>query len=114
MGTPFGNVNALTGKGEVFGPSPDSEISTLDRTLQQRGDRYGTFEENAQVAQALKDVVRCSSNWKTMASDQREAVDMVLSKISRLTTGDPDYLDNWHDIAGYAQLIETRLKVCAA
>lgn len=113
MGTPFRpELDAYglpIGKGEGA-----SSPSNLDKTLLERGDRYGTFEENATVAQLLKDVVRSSSNWATMAHDQREAVDMVLSKISRLTTGDPDYLDNWHDIAGYAQLIETRLKGSAA
>lgn len=88
-------------------PSPEHSLSG---TLQERGARYGTFGENSRIAQDLKDVVRQSTNWESMASDQREAIDMILSKISRLTTGNPDYLDNWHDIGGYSQLIEDRLR----
>ena len=34
---------------------------------------------------------------------------MILSKISRLVTGDPAHKDSWHDIQGYAKLAEDRL-----
>ena len=82
----------------------------ISATLNERGARYGTFTDNARIAQDLKSVVRTAGKWSEMAADQQEAVDMILSKISRLTTGDSDYLDNWHDIIGYAQLVEERLK----
>lgn len=95
----------VAGKGEGA-----SSPSTLTQTLQTRGARYGTFQDNARIAQRLKDVVRSAGKWDEMSHDQREAVDMILSKVSRLTTGDPDYIDNWHDISGYAQLIEERLR----
>lgn len=82
----------------------------LAETLAARGNRYGTFSHNARVAQELKVIVRRAVGWASMDDDQKEAVDMILSKISRLTTGDPGYTDNWHDIAGYAKLIEDRLQ----
>lgn len=31
---------------------------------------------------------------------------MILHKIARIMNGDPDHIDHWHDIAGYATLIE--------
>jgi len=34
---------------------------------------------------------------------------MILHKIARIVNGDPDYTDSWHDIAGYAKLVEDRL-----
>jgi len=34
---------------------------------------------------------------------------MILHKIARILNGDPEYSDNWHDIAGYATLIEVAL-----
>ena len=34
---------------------------------------------------------------------------MIAVKISRILTGDPSHADNWHDIAGYATLVERRL-----
>jgi hypothetical protein len=38
-----------------------------------------------------------------------EALDMIAVKISRILTGDPNYSDNWHDIQGFAKLVENRL-----
>lgn len=100
-----------SGNGAPPTRKPPAYSTPLVNTLNARGKRYGVFEDNARIAQNLKDVVRTAGRWDEMSKDQREAVDMILSKISRLTTGDPDYRDNWHDIAGYAQLIEQRLPV---
>lgn len=44
-----------------------------------------------------------------MLPDQREALDMIFHKIGRIVCGDPNYADSWHDIAGYAKLVENRL-----
>lgn len=35
---------------------------------------------------------------------------MIAGKIARIINGDPNYVDSWHDIAGYATLIEQELK----
>jgi hypothetical protein len=34
---------------------------------------------------------------------------MIQHKIARILNGDPTYTDNWHDIAGYATLVEQHL-----
>ena len=34
---------------------------------------------------------------------------MIAHKIGRILNGDPNYLDSWIDIVGYAQLIVDRL-----
>jgi hypothetical protein len=43
--------------------------------------------------------------------DMKQALSVIADKIARILNGDPYYLDNWHDIQGYAQLIENRLKL---
>lgn len=35
---------------------------------------------------------------------------MIQHKIARILNGDPDYVDNWVDIAGYAKLVADRLQ----
>jgi hypothetical protein len=35
---------------------------------------------------------------------------MICQKMARIAVGDADYLDNWIDIAGYAQLVADRLQ----
>ena len=49
------------------------------------------------------------SNWDTLQGYQKQALDTIADKISRILTGDPTYLDNWHDIQGYAKLVENIL-----
>jgi len=34
---------------------------------------------------------------------------MVVHKISRILNGNPNNIDSWHDIVGYASLVEKRL-----
>ena len=85
-------------------------MSTQD-TLKERGSRYGSFETQGEITQALKTVMRYQrqKGWVSLEDDQKEALDQIASKISRILNGDPNYADSWHDIAGYATLIDNRL-----
>ena len=83
----------------------------INDTLKERGARYGAFEDHARVTQRLKRVVaeEIKRQEKYIEQDQQEALDMIFHKIGRIVAGDPNYADSWHDIAGYAMLIEKRL-----
>jgi len=35
---------------------------------------------------------------------------MIFCKIARILNGDPNLIDNWHDIAGYAKLVEMEIE----
>lgn len=83
-------------------------MSEIEKTLAERGGRYGDFEDCARVAQKLKSTVWESAGTK-LQPDQMEALDNICSKIARLLNGDPNYRDNWDDIAGYALLVSKRL-----
>jgi len=78
-------------------------------TLAERGKNYGSFDSHAEYSQDLKNIMRQSPNWKTMAADQREALEMVQHKIGRILNGNPNFHDSWHDIVGYAKLVADRL-----
>ena len=84
---------------------------SINETLAERGRRYGKFTGHANVTQELKRVVfnAVESRQKELEDDQQEALDMIFHKIGRIINGDPDYADSWHDIAGYAKLVEDRL-----
>tara|TARA_R110000868_G_scaffold261331_3_gene519435 strand:+ start:9859 stop:10134 length:276 start_codon:yes stop_codon:yes gene_type:complete len=87
-------------------------MTTVDDTLTTRGQKYGPFVTQAQIAIRLKDVIRDELNkrYKRLEADQMEALDMIANKIGRIINGDADYDDSWHDIAGYAQLVADRLR----
>lgn len=77
-------------------------MTDLNKTLEQRGDSYGSFREMAMAAQTMKEV---AINVGTMTAVQVEAMEMICTKIARLATGNPNHYDSWLDIAGYAQLV---------
>jgi len=82
------------------------------KILEERGSRYGNYLAQANIACALRHVVTLAlgDRGKTMAADQMDALVMINCKISRIVNGDPDYADNWRDIAGYATLVADRLE----
>jgi len=83
---------------------------TVDSTLRQRGKSYGKFEDQSSFSQQLKSMLRDQPGWDDLTLPQREALEMVVLKIARIIYGDPSHIDGWHDIAGYASLIEKILK----
>lgn len=100
-------------------PAPAGVITTL----QERGARYGDFTDHAGLAQALQDVMRnfevsnstptetfsSIKPWDVLTPVQKQALTVIADKVARILSGDPTYADNWHDIQGYAKLVEDRL-----
>lgn len=87
--------------------------SKLDETLAERGESYGSFAANSEVAVRIKEAC-----WPTALENPKfydlsyadkavvlNALDMIAAKISRLVTGDPLHKDSWQDISGYAELV---------
>lgn len=83
-----------------------NEVNT---TLQERGSRYGRFDDHAKISQKLKGVMYAHTGWEKLSPAQREALEMIAHKIGRILNGDPNYPDSWHDIAGYASLVDKLL-----
>ncbi len=77
-------------------------MSKIQETLNDRKKTHGSFSNVAIVAQQLKNI--CCTEELTPI--QQEALDMICSKIARIVTGNSAFADHWHDIAGYAILVE--------
>lgn len=88
------------------------ETSDVDAILDERGDRYGSFMGHAHITIALKQILhnKIASRDLHLFPDQLEALDMICHKLGRIVNGDPDYVDSWIDIAGYATLVSDRLE----
>ena len=84
-------------------------MSNIDKTLAERGSRYGEFPEHAAITQGIKDAMQLGRNWIELPDDMKEALDMVAHKVGRILNGDPSYIDSWTDIIGYTRLVEKRL-----
>jgi hypothetical protein len=83
---------------------------TVDETLEQRGNNYGDYRDVAYAAQELKKTLRYSKSWHSMEPYMQESLDMICNKMSRIVNGNPYYDDSWHDICGYATLVEKQLE----
>lgn len=86
----------------------------MNDLLNARAKTHGDYHRVAMMAQELKDVLRRGKNWKTLDDTQREALEMIATKIGRILSGDPHDVDHWRDVAGYAALIEQWLTSCTA
>lgn len=87
-------------------PAP-SLPTTIDATLAQRGSRYGKFTDNSEVFAQFMRMVYDSPAYHEGRLDavHMHALSNFATKFARLLTGDPNYDDNWRDIAGYATLM---------
>jgi len=85
-------------------------MSDISAILAERGSRYGRFDAHALVTQRLKQALTSGTNWDFLEPDAKEALEMIVHKIGRILSGDPDYDDSWVDICGYSQLIVDRIR----
>jgi len=76
----------------------------IEEILSERQKTYGDFSDNAYLSQHLKTVLRNSNGWQNLNGSHKEALEMIMCKVSRIVSGDPSYKDSWHDIAGFATL----------
>lgn len=84
-------------------------MSDVDSTLNERGARYGNYSDVASTTQQLMAIVECGANYEHLNAEQKTNLFMICNKIARAVNGDPNYIENWHDIAGYSTLIENSL-----
>lgn len=77
-----------------------------EQLLEQRETIYGDFDRVANMAQQLKSIIHDGETYLSLSGAQKEALDLIATKIARAVNGSPEYLDNWTDIAGYAKLAE--------
>lgn len=94
-------------------PSANAADTTINITdiLTERGKEYGLFKDHASITQRLKYIMRTEYNWNAkLDPDQCEALEMIAHKIGRILNGNPNNVDSWADIAGYAKLVADRLQ----
>lgn len=87
----------------------EPKMSDIEQTLNERQSQYGSFEDVATVTQDLLAILE-RTGLKSLPKPHKEALHMICSKMARIVNGDFDYIENWHDIAGYATLMERDLK----
>jgi hypothetical protein len=81
---------------------------TVADTLKQRGSVYGKYEDVCRTRDAVMSVLNSHHyivNGEDMNPVDKIAIGDLVLKLVR-GVGAPNYTDSWHDLAGYATLIE--------
>jgi hypothetical protein len=93
-------------------PMPELSTTDVDGILNDRAKDYGKFKDGAALMQGIKRLLaeHARVHDKLFADDQWEAIEMIVHKMGRILNGNPDKVDNWVDIAGYATLVADRLE----
>ena len=82
----------------------------VDQILEDREVTHGDFEMKAMWIQEIMEHLISLNAYQNMEADKKEAIHMILVKLSRIIYGNHDHADHWDDIAGYALLVADRLK----
>jgi len=100
-------------------PTVTDMLRTIDREiseesaprlplLEEREHTHGSFEDNAIISQMLKSAFRSTPKWSKLTEIEREAMDMIACKFSRILSGKSMQKQHWEDVVGYAKLIEEK------
>lgn len=84
-------------------------MNKTEEILNERESTHGDYKHTARLSQALKATIWMNAKEKIPFVHQ-ESLDLICTKIARIISGDPNCIDSWEDIAGYAQLVVRELQ----
>ena len=80
----------------------------LEDTLRQRGQIYGDYRGDVETKVKIMEIILnryYEVNDKPMPARDMEHLHPIVMKLVRIAAS-PRHLDSWHDLAGYAVLVE--------
>ncbi len=90
--------------GHIVNATPKSRLPLLTT----RENTHGSFSDNARVSQALKRSFRNEPGWEILTDVEKESMDMIALKFSRILSGKSMSKQHWEDVVGYAKLVEEK------
>ena len=86
-------------------------MSNINGILNEREKTHGDINEGAPVYRLLKRAFYTGkNNIDDFSSIQEQVLDAIFMKIARISCGDPNFIDHWQDIVGYATLAVKELE----
>lgn len=68
-----------------------------------RDSSYGGFSGISKTCQSFKDLARNCPSWSSLAPCEKEGIDMIFHKITRILYAPNKIRDSWVDIGGYVR-----------
>ncbi len=82
----------------------NTQPKTGSEAIEQRDAGYGGFFNVAETKQNILEALRSGPRFHGLDAVQMTALEEIAGKLARIVNGEPK-LDNWVDIAGYAELV---------
>ena len=80
-------------------------MKTIAETLAEREQQHGNFDCHCHIEAQLRQLV-FDIGTESLDNTQAIGLGMILHKIARILNKGNLHADTWHDIAGYATLVE--------
>lgn len=84
-------------------------VQDLPESVPDRQATHGDYATYCAAVSAISAAVECSL-VKPLDHVADESLNMIIRKVARITTGDPNFVDHWLDIAGYATRMAEHLQ----
>lgn len=78
----------------------DEEVTNV---VVARDSSYGGFSGISTTCQSFKDIARTCPSWENLSPCEREGLDMIFHKITRILYSPNKIRDSWVDIGGYVR-----------
>lgn len=85
-------------------PVDGMSIGSTESLLKARGNKYGDVGQQSRLFTDIMDAMGRTDRVRQLSPVQRQSLYMIALKMSRIVCGDPNEVDHWRDIAGYARL----------
>ena len=95
---------------QVAQPEVPRAPDATEVLLSTRENTHGSFPDNARLSQSLKRSFRAELGWELLSDVEREAMDMIALKFSRILSGKSLERQHWEDVVGYGKLAEGQCK----
>lgn len=79
-------------------------MSDIHDTLKERGATHGDWTQQSLTSQRIKSALHQGTMWDQLTPSERDAIETIAMKMSRIVSGNPHEPDHWRDIVGYATL----------
>lgn len=90
----------------------DNDISVKE-TLDSRGKSYGNYGTQIMLRNNIMELIikayKSHNEYSAMPDKHKEYLWDIVNKLTRVAVT-PNHVDTWHDIAGYALLIESDVR----
>jgi hypothetical protein len=83
---------------------PREAIAEPVKLTTERGKTHGDWFQQSMLQNLVKADMHGAPRWHLLSASQKEALDMIAVKLSRIVCGNPSEPDHWDDIMGYALL----------